>query len=225
MRLQALDCPLAQRHSRLRRKIHRHKLPAQKFRKGRSRDHGRIVSRKRARRKENRKPLHPRLALKRGPQFPISRNSSTYEETSNVILARRRQRLHDQIVDHGPLERSHQVKRLPVAESANVFERRIVDAPESLPPSLNRRLQVHRLNVAQDRRLNSAVRKIEVRPVFFGRPLRMTAKLMIATVRMLDLRNLELDRVRMAMRRKPVNNGSSRIAQPQKLSDLIERLP
>src|SRR4029077_10076111 len=55
--------------------------------------------------------------------------------------------------------------------------------------------------------------------------LHMIALLLIAPVRMLDLRNLELDRVRIAVRREPVNNGSSGIAQPQKLRDLIERLP
>src|SRR5229473_8201000 len=47
---------------------------------------------------------------------------------------------------------------------------------------------------------------------------------MIAPVRMLDLRNLELDRVRITMRREPVNNRPSRITKPQKLSDFIERL-
>src|SRR5260370_39350250 len=42
---------------------------------------------------------------------------------------------------------------------------------------------------------------------------------------MLDLRRLKLDRVRITMRRKPVNNGSSGIPLPQKLRDFIERLP
>src|SRR6266446_2435826 len=41
---------------------------------------------------------------------------------------------------------------------------------------------------------------------------------------MLELRTLELDRMRIAIQRKPVNNRSSRIAESQKLSNFIERL-
>src|SRR5271170_5219795 len=40
---------------------------------------------------------------------------------------------------------------------------------------------------------------------------------------MLDLRSLELDRERIAMRRKPVDDRSSGIAQSQEFSDFIER--
>src|SRR5437899_5756477 len=157
----------AQRHSRLSAKIHSHKFPTQKFRERRRRDHGRIVRRKRPRRKEHRKPLHPRLALKRGPQFPISRNPATYKKSSNVILARRSQRLRNQIVNHGPLERRHQIESLPVAESPNVRECSLLYIRKRLPPSLNRSLHTLRLDVAQNRRLNSAVGEIKVRPIIF----------------------------------------------------------
>src|ERR1019366_465324 len=114
----------AQRHSSIGGKIHRHKFLAQKFREGSGCDHGRIVSGKRAGRKENGKALHPRFALKRGPQFLIGGHAAAYEESSNVVLARRSQRLHDEIVDHRALERSDQIESLAVAESANVFESR-----------------------------------------------------------------------------------------------------
>ncbi len=41
---------------------------------------------------------------------------------------------------------------------------------------------------------------------------------------MFDLRHLKLDPVRIAMRREPVDDWPSRVAQSQKLSDFIERL-
>src|SRR5271156_2326557 len=41
---------------------------------------------------------------------------------------------------------------------------------------------------------------------------------------MLHLRSLELDRQRIAMRRKPVDDRPPRIAQPKQLSDLVKRL-
>ena len=47
---------------------------------------------------------------------------------------------------------------------------------------------------------------------------------MIPPVPVLDLRSLELERQRIAMRSEPVDDRSSRIPQPQKLSDFIERL-
>src|SRR5713101_10031865 len=52
----------------------------------------------------------------------------------------------------------------------------------------------------------------------------MIALLVIAPVRMLDLRNLKLDRVRIAVRRQPVDDRSSGITQSQQLRDFIERL-
>src|SRR5258708_403934 len=226
--------PLAQRHSRLRAEIHRHKFPAQKFRERGSRDHGRITSRRRARRKKYSKPLHPRLALKSSPQFPIRRTPAAYKQSSNVILARRCQRFHDQVVHHRPLKRSHQIEGLPVAKPPNVFESRLVYSRKRLTPNLNRRFHVLRLDIAQNRRLDSAIGKIKVRSVFFGRDLLMIAlftiaaptiaDLLIAPVRMLDLRNLKLDRLWIAIQRKPVNNRSSRISESQKLSDFIESL-
>src|SRR6202158_580154 len=221
--------PLAQRHSGLGAKIHRHKFVAQKFRERRRGDHGRIVGGKRARRKENGKPLHRRFALKRGPQFLVGGNAAAYEQSLNVILALRRQRLHDQIVDHGALERSHQVEGLAVAEPETIFERRLADARERLSASLYRRFQTLRLYVSQNRRLDSAIGKIEVRPTLFRRGLLMIALpvialLMIAPAAMLDLRNLYLDRVRIAVRCEPVDDRSSGIAQSQKLRHFIERL-
>jgi hypothetical protein len=154
---QALSQPSAQRHPRFRGKVHRHKRPAQKLRKSRSRDHGRIVGGKGTRGKEHGKPLHRRVTLKRGPQLLVSSNAAADEESPNVILARRSQRLHDQIVDHGALERSHQVEGLAVAEPENVFERRLADPRKRLPASIDRRLQVLRLDVSQDRCLDPAV--------------------------------------------------------------------
>ena len=81
--------------------------------------------------KENRKALHRRFALKRGPQFLVGGHATAHKKGSNVIRARRRQRLHDQVVDHGALKRSHQVEDLPVTKPADVFERRLVDAAQS----------------------------------------------------------------------------------------------
>src|SRR6266851_4887237 len=52
----------------------------------------------------------------------------------------------------------------------------------------------------------------------------MIALFVIAPVRMLDLRNLELDRLRIPVRREPVDDGSSGITQSQQLRDFIERL-
>jgi len=207
---------LPERHSRLSRKIHRHKFPAQKFRKRRCRDHGRIVGGKRARRKKYRKPLHPRLALKRGPQLPIRGNAAAYEESLNLILARRRQRLYDQIIHHCALERSRQIESLPVTEPERVLQRWLLYAPKRPAAILNRSLHILRFDIAQNRRLNSAVRKIEVRPVLFGTKLPnflLIAKLLIAPVRMFDLRHLKLDPVRIAMRREPVDDWPSRVAQ------------
>src|SRR5208282_2742613 len=220
---------LAQRHSRIGTKIHSHKFPPQKFRKGRDCNHRRVVGGKCARWKENRQSLHPRFALKRRPQFPIGGHTAANKKSSNVISPRRRQRLHDQIVDHGALKRSHQVKELPVREPANIFKRRRVDARKRLSASLNRRFQVLGLDVSQNRRLDSAVGKIKarptnVRPILLSPMLRTIAQLVIAPVRVLDLRNLELDRPRIAMRCEPINDGSSGIAKSQKLRDFIERL-
>src|SRR5580698_5830605 len=90
-----LTIPLAQRHARLSRKIHTHKLPTQKFRKSRSRDHGSIISRKPARRKENRNPLHRGLAFKRAPQFLIGSHAPTHKKRAYLIFPRRRECLGD----------------------------------------------------------------------------------------------------------------------------------
>src|SRR5208337_2703511 len=119
---------------------------------------------------------------------------------------------------------SHQVEGLTVAEPQSVYEYRLVDFRKRLPASLNRGFQILRLHISQDRRLDSAVRKIEVWSVLFRQNLLMIALLAIAPIAMLNLRSLKLDRLRIAVRRQPVDDGSSGIADPQQLRDFIERL-
>src|SRR5208282_830897 len=86
-----------------------------------------------------------------------------------------------------------------------------------------------RLDVAQNCRLDSAVRKIKPRSIFFdwsrpGLAWLLRALLMIAPVAMLDLCDLKLDGQRIAVRRQPVDDRASGITQPQQLGDLVERL-
>jgi hypothetical protein len=61
-------------------------------------------------------------------------------------------------------------------------------------------------------------------PIVFRRKLPVIVLLVIAPVRMLDLRSLEFDRVRIAVWRQPVDDRSSGIAESEKLRDFVERL-
>src|ERR1035438_862163 len=74
-------------------------------------------------------------------------------------------------------------------------------------------------DVTQNSRLDSAIRKIEV-GTWILRHLQFRT---IIPVAMLDLRDLEFDGVRIAMRRDPVNDGASRVAESQQLGYFVER--
>src|ERR1700722_13872976 len=145
------------RHSRLSREIHRHNLLPQKFRKRSRCNHGRIIGGKRTRWKEHRQSFSAGIPLKRRPQLLVRRHSSADKKRADVILSRRRQRFRNQIVNHRPLKRSHKIERLPIANRQHFLSRGFFNRSQRPPPSLNCRLQILCLHIAQDRRLNPAV--------------------------------------------------------------------
>src|SRR5208282_6794110 len=117
---------------------------------------------------------------------------------------------------------------LPVAQPANLLEGRLRNRGKRKPASFDFGFEVVRLDIAQNRGLDSAVGKIKLRAIvqrmIVPRLRLRLAELRIAAVAMLDLRSLKLHGARISMRRQSIKDRSSRIAESQQLGDFIERL-
>src|SRR5215469_17136884 len=103
-----------------------------------------------------------------------------------------------------------------------VVQLRFIDRSQGSPTGLDASVHWLRFHLAEHRRFDSAVRKIEARTVIVaGNGAPVTSATPVAV---LDLCRRKLHGVRIAMRRQAVDYRPSRISEAQQLGNFVECL-
>ena len=99
------------------RKLLRCKITSQKLWPGGSRDHCRIVGRKRHRREGHGQPATVRLCLKAAAKLAIGRHATRYHQAPCSKSLRRSEGLAKEVADDGILKRRNQIEGLSIAKN------------------------------------------------------------------------------------------------------------